>query len=449
MFDVVLNNGLLIDPESKTPSVGSIGIREGRIAAVSPAPLTGKRTVDVRGYAVSPGWIDAHTHTDGNPRCAELLLCQGVTTAVSGNCGLSPFDIKAFFDRQDENGFLLHQAEYIGHSFTLRGAVGLRSTHEPASPNQIAEMERLAEQALLNGACGISFGLDYAPGSSFDEVLALSRTAAKYGRTISVHTRMKTAKDLDSVREVVRIGRMTGVRIIISHFVYQYGEGIMDDALKLVDDARRDGLDLFIDSGMYTPWATSIGTATYDESNISTNNWKADDMLVASGKYTGKRLDRTIYRELRTKSPNECVIYFVGQDKDIYKALRKPYAMPSSDAAQYAPGEGHPQIAGTFPRYFRKMVRERGDLALPEAIRKATLLPAQVFGLPGKGSLRIGADADLTVFDPGVITDKANFPDRGRPDALPEGIHSVFLNGTEVVTNGAYNGKAKGKSIRF
>ncbi len=449
MFDVVLNNGLLVDPENLTQYIGSIGITGSRIAEISTQPLEGSRTVDAQGLVISPGWIDAHTHTDGEPYCAELLLCQGVTTAVSGNCGLSPLCMKAFFDRQDENGFFLHQAEYVGHSFTLRGAVGLRNTHEPATERQIEEMVRLAERAMADGACGVSFGLDYAPDSSFEEVLALSRAAAKFGRTISIHTRMKSAKDLDSLREVIQIGRLTGVRIIISHFVYQYGEGIMEEALELVDNAVRSGMDLFIDSGMYTPWATSIGTATYDENNLSTNCWKIGNMLVASGKYTGRRLDQKIYQELRTDFPQECVIYFTGQEEDIYKALKKPYAMPSSDAAQYCEGEGHPQISGTFPRYYRKMVRERADLTLPEAIRKATLLPAQVFGLPGKGRLRVGADADLTVFDLHAITDRSDFPDRGRPDTLPEGIRYVFLNGVEAVSNGKFNRVKCGKSIRF
>lgn len=449
MFDVVLNNGLLVDPERMTQYIGSVGITGNKIGDISLTPLEGKRVIEAQGLVVSPGWIDAHTHVDGKQYCAELSLSQGVTTSIGGNCGLSPLHMKTFFDRQDENSFVLNQAEFIGHTFTLRGAVGLNNIYQPANQDQIAQMVRLAERAIGHGACGVSFGLDYAPGSSFEEVLALSDTAVKHGRMVSIHTRMKNTKDLDSLEEVVKIGQITGARIVISHFVYQYGEGIMDEALELVDKAIRSGVNLFIDSGMYTPWATSIGTATYDETNVSTNCWKMGDMLVASGKYTGQRLDRTIYNELRTSSPQECVIYFTGRKEDIYKALRRDYAMPSSDTAQYQNGEGHPQIAGTFPRYFREMVRERGDFNLPEAIRKATLLPAQVFGLTGKGRLRVNADADLVVFNLHTITDKSDFPDRGRPDALPEGISYVFVNGTEAVSKGKYNGVKSGKSIRF
>lgn len=449
MYDIVVNNGLLVDPELMTQTIGSIGIKDGKISVISSEPLMGAQIIDASGLVVCPGFIDPHTHIDGQSCCAELSLHQGVTTAVGGNCGLSPICLSAFFEEQDRNGFVINQAEFIGHSFSMRKAVGLQDVYAPATPKQVDQMVYLAERGLEQGACGVSFGLDYAPGSSHEEVLALSKTAAKYNRTIAIHTGMKDSKDLDSLIEVIGIGRVTGARILVSHFVYQYGEGIMDEALELVDRAISSGVDLFIDSGMYTPWATSIGTATYDEKNIAANSWRFGDMLVATGKYNGRRLDRETYDELRSNSPDECVIYFTGEEQDIYKALRKSYAMPSSDTAFYEKGEGHPQIAGTFPRYIQKMVRERKDLSLTEAIRKVTLLPAQTIGLTHKGRLSVNSDADLVAFDLDTITDNAEFSDHGSPDALPEGIEHVLVDGVEVLTHGKYNKLKCGKSIRF
>jgi N-acyl-D-amino-acid deacylase len=196
---------------------------------------------------------------------------------------------------------------------------------------------------------------------------------------------------------------------------------------------------------MYTPWATHIGAALFNEDYMETNGWDLKDILVVTGQYNGKRLNQEIYRELRDSAPHTAVVVFTGIEEEIYLALNHPFAMPSTDTGAYAPGEGHPQIAGSFPRYFKKMVTERYELNLMEAVRKATLLPAETLGLDCKGRLREGMDADVVVFDIHTIADKADF---GLPDAPPVGIDYVFVNGRLAIDRGNLVDTHAGKAVR-
>lgn len=445
MYDIVLKHGILIDPEKLTRSYGNVGIANGKIAAITKQDIHGIQEIDVSGRMVSPGFIDIHGHIDLDDYCGELSLRQGITTTVGGNCGVSPLNIDAFFKRQEKRGFIVNQAELIGHSISLRGDVGARDPLKPATSEQLARMEAMVEKAFEEGACGLSLGLAYAPGSSNDEVFRLSQIAARYGRVVAVDTRMLTSIDMYSLVEAIMIARQTGARVQVSHFVYQYGTGIMEEALAVIDRARAEGMDIRFDSGMYTEWATHIGAVLFDEHSMQENGWSLNDILVITGKYNGQRLNMERYRELRSHAPHTSVVVLTGVEEEIYMALNHPYAMPSTDTGAYAPGEGHPQIAGSFPRYFRKMVVERCELNIMEAVRKATLLPAETLGFNSKGRLREDMDADLVVFDIHSIADKADF---GRPDALPEGIDYVFVNGTLVLAQGKIMNDKAGKAVR-
>ncbi|WP_312199142.1 N-acyl-D-amino-acid deacylase family protein [Anaerospora hongkongensis] len=445
MFDIAIVNGILIDPEKLTRMVGNVGIKDGKIALITKDEICGKQQIDAAGRIVCPGFIDIHGHVDQDHYCGELSLRQGITTTVGGNCGASPLDINAFFSAHELHGFVINQAEMIGHSMSLREAVGAGDPLLPATPEQLARMEYLVEQAFEDGACGLSLGLAYAPGSSNDEVMRLSQLAARYGRVVAVDTRMITSSDMYSLVEAVAIARETGARIQVSHLVYQYGTGMMEEALAVINRARGQGLDIRFDSGMYTQWATHIGAVLFDEDYMEVNGWKPEDILVITGKYNGRRLTMDIYRELRTNAPHTAVVVFTGIEEEIYMALNHPFAMPSTDTGAYDPGEGHPQIAGSFPRYFRKMVVERYELNLMEAVRKATLLPAETLGFNSKGRLRQGMDADLVVFDIHGINDKADF---GLPDASPEGIDYVVINGKLALAKGEVKDSRAGRAIR-
>lgn len=288
MLDIAINHGTVIDTVSRKQQKLHIGIKEGQIVTISESPLEASMMIDASSLIVSPGFIDPHGHIDGYEYSGELSVCQGITTSVGGNCGLSPIDFKEFFGKQTEQGFPLNQAELIGHSFSLRKEVGIKDVYTKASVEQLLKMEALAEQALKDGACGISFGLDYSPGASMEEVMTLARLCAKYNRVMPIHTRLFTLYDLYSLYEILSIAKHTNVKLLISHFVYQYGEGILEDALKIVDKAIGQGMPIMIDSGMYTDWATFIGTATFDEQTLGDNNIAFSNLVVATGTQIGR-----------------------------------------------------------------------------------------------------------------------------------------------------------------
>ncbi|MGI6068978.1 MAG: amidohydrolase family protein [Blautia sp.] len=448
MLTAAVNHGVIIDVIEKKQKKLNIGIMGDKIAVLSETPLKAEHVIDASGLLVSPGFIDVHGHVDGDLYAGELCACQGITTTVGGNCGYSPADLKTFFEEQDAHGFPIHQAMLIGHGIPLRRAAGLFDPYQAGNPEQIEIMADMAEKALKDGACGISFGLDYVPGCSLEEVLALARLCKKWDRICPVHTRLLTDKDIYSLYELIFAAERTGAHILISHFVYQYCCGLVKEGLAMVDKARKRGLNLHIDSGMYTNWTTYFNTPTYDYNNIKNNNWKWEQMVVATGPYKGRVMDEELYFHMKENDPEESVILFEGEEREVFDCLQKPYAMPSTDIGAYKEGEGHPQIAGSFPRYFRKMVVEEKLLSLEEAVYKATLLPAEVFAFEKKGRILPGMDADLTIFDIRTICDKATYPHLGLPDARPEGIPYVMVGGVLAVDQGCYRNTRSGQTIR-
>ena len=300
-------------------------------------------------------------HADGDVACAEKLLAQGVTTAIGGNCGFSPLDVPSFLSGEDEKGFPIHQAEFIGHSVALRKGADLRSPYEAAGLSQLNTMKGLARAALDGGACGISFGIQYAPGTTLAEMRDIAAVAAAYGRLISVHARLNYPNDFDSLRETLDLAKQTGARVLVSHLAYMYADGRMEEALALLAEYRALDLDVWADSGMYTAFQTYAGTPCFDDKHIADYGWRYTNFLAASGRYAGQYLDKERFLDIRTNSPDDSLICFTGVERDIYTALKFPGVILSSDSGATAPGQGHPQGAGNFARFFRVMVRERKD----------------------------------------------------------------------------------------
>nr|MDD6335337.1 amidohydrolase family protein [bacterium] len=420
--------------------------------AIGQAPGDGRLTLDAAGRVVCPGFIDVHAHIDGDKpwdlveRCAGLSLAQGVTTLISGNCGFSPVPIGPFLARIDK-GFPVHVGELVGASGPMRRQVGLKGNHDVANAQQIASMQHMCREAIREGALGISFGPGYVPGTSLEEMIALSRVAADQGCICAIDTRMEGPEDLYSLQEAIEMARHGGGKVQVSHFVYQYGEGVMSCALEMMEQARQSGLSLWADSGMYVYWASGVGAELFREDYVLDTPGLLHQLLMATGEHTGQRLDEALYRHVRQEHANDSVICLTGMLESIDEALRAPYVMPSSDTAPYMPGQGHPQVAGSFAGFFAR-VREHGLMPLEEAVYRATYLPAVTFNLSGKGRLELGADADLTVFDPSTIRDRARFCDQGRPDEMPEGIQYVLVDGKLAIDHGLPTAACAGRALK-
>lgn len=448
-YDYVIKNGTIIDPKNKRSTVAHIGISNGKISEITREEIIGDTILDATGKIVCPGIIDIHTHVEGNRDCAEVLNAMGVTTVYNGNCGMSPEDLKGFLENQEKEGFLINQIEQVGHT-TLRESVGLTDRYRAADYKQIEKMKILAEEAFKMGVNGLSFGLEYVPGSSKEEVLELSKVAARYGKLISIHTRSDCYGGLSTLREAIDIIRKTGAAVNISHLTYQFGMGMATEALHMIEDAIREGLDISVDSGLYSGFATSIGSAVFDEGCIDKWNCDYSSLIAGTGKYRGQRLNRKMYEELRRDYPEETGIGMVGKESEVFEILEKPYVMVCTDAGTlYDNGvPGHPQDAGTYPKFFKTMVREQNRISIIDAIRKCTYMPAERLGLKGKGTIEIGADADILIFDLNTIEDKADYPCFGETDTRPEGIEYVFVNGVMTVKGKEIFDVKPGKILR-
>lgn len=449
MYDIAIKNGSIIDPVAKKITVANLYIKDGSISEISREDRQAAESIDATAKYVSPGFIDIHGHIEGHKANGALLCQQGVTTVVNGNCGIGQQNIGSFLNEQSKSGFIINQLELSGAS-TLRERVGQQDRYAPLSPEQLEAANALLEEDLQAGAAGLSFGLEYMPGSSHEEVITLSKTAAKYGKPVGIHIRTDCYKGLTALEEAIDISRLTGAGVQISHVVYQFGFGMMQPALELIDKAVTEGYDISCDSGMYTSFATHIGTAVFDEECFE--KWKCSygSIIAANGKYAGQFLTKESYEDLRKNYPGDAAIAMIGKPYEIAMAFALPYMMVSSDAGVNQTDDtskGHPQDAGTFPRFIRELVRERNQLTLVDAIRRVTILPAERMGLSHKGRITVGNDADITVFDLNTITDNSQFPHIGKPDALPSGIEAVIVGGAISINNKKVLCSKAGKAI--
>jgi len=447
MSELFISGGIVIDPEKKEKYKADVLVQDGVIAAIGDltAPK-GAQVIDAAGSYVCPGFIDPHGHIDGHEYTAELSLLQGVTTTIGGNCGFSPLDMEAFFAGQ--NAFPIHQAEMIGMC-ALREAAGVNDPFQAASEEQVDRMAALCDQALRSGACGVSLGPAYTPGSSILEMQALCRVARAHGKSVSIDTRMNSMTDLDSLQEAIDLAAHSGCRMIVSHFVYQYGVGVEDEAMAMVDHARGMGVDIVFDSGMYKDWCSSIGAALFEPGIMRANGIELYHLRMITGEHIGVVPDEALYLHLREQHPGDAVVVNTGSQRAVYAIARHPLCMISTDTGAYKPGEGHPQIAGSFPRFLREMVIDRAELSWEDAIAHITLLPAQMLGLKKKGRMKAGCDADLVIFNPQTLCDRADFPGLGMPNAAPEGIDTVIVSGEIAARNAKPTGARAGRAIRL
>jgi dihydroorotase len=430
-FDVVIAGGRVMDPDSGLDAVRHIGIRNDRIAAISEQPLAGAIILPAAGRVVAPGFIDLHAHGQ-SPEANEYQVRDGVTTALELEVGV-PF--VADFLRERAGKALVNFGATVSHG-ALRtlsiGELGARAGenlmqqgryHSLDKPEQFASLASRLETGLREGALGIGMAHQYYPAASRQEIFRVFQMAARWKTPVFVHVRSMT---IDAMQEVIANAAATGAPLHIVH-VNSMSLGAIAPVLELIGAARARGLDITTEAYPYT------AASTYLESTMFDSGWQ--ERLGISypdlqWQDTGERLTQTTFERYRARGG--VVIMHLMKPEWIEKAISTPFVMIASDGMPYAPG-AHPRSAGTFSRVLGVYVREKKVLTLMDALRKMTLMPAERLHLANKGRLRVGADADITVFDPERVLDMATFEGGLK---FSQGIEHVLVNGVAVVRDG-------------
>ena len=496
-YDLLIRNARVVDGTGNPWFRADVGIRDGRIAAVGKlAGDTAARTIDAAGRVVAPGFIDVHTHVEGTvekvPR-GDNYVMDGVTTVVTGNCGGSEADLAAFFARIEKLGLGLNVASLVGHN-TVRSKV-MGTANRQATPEEIARMQEMVEAGMRDGAVGFSTGLIYIPGtySNADEVVALAKAAAKHGGVYASHMRDEGEKILEAIDEAVRVGRESGMAVQLSHFKIDTKRlwGMSEKSIALVEKFRREGVDVVVDQYPYERSSTNLGitlpTWVFADgkskerlSDPATRKKIAKEMeqrvkrlghkdysyaVVAACKFDrsleGKsitEINRLKGRKKKIKEEVQTImdlqlqggaqmVYHSMGEKDVDRILRYPNTAIGSDGGirEFGSGVPHPRSYGTNARVLAEYVRKRNVITLEDAIRRMTSLPARTFGFRDRGLVREGYQADLVLFDPARVEDKATYQ---QPHQFSEGFDFVLVNGKPIVEEGKLTEARPGKVLR-
>lgn len=450
VYDRVIINGRVMDPESGLDAVRNVGIRGSAIAAISVAAIAGKDTIDARGLVVAPGFIDLHDHWQ-TPSGYRFAALDGVTTALELEGGAWPV---AQWYQEREGKSLINFGATVSHG-AVRGEV-VRSSgsldaaktaqdtivfrnpwaYLRANTDQVAQIQQLTVRGLDEGALGIGFGLAYTPAAGRDEIFRLFQTGASYGVTSFVHVRHASLSvnmgSIDAAQEVIADAAAAGASL---HIVHVTSTGLSDTpvVLDMIEGARKRGVDVTTELYPYEAASTSIQAAIFDPGWQDRLGVKEDAVLYVR---TGERLTPESFAKYRRQG-GTIVIFVIPKDA-MYAAARAPGVMIASDGVEIVNNTGHPRGAGTFARVLGRFVRDEKVLSLMDAIRRMTLLPARRLeayspAMKRKGRLRVGADADIAVFDPNTVIDNATFE---KPEQPSSGISFVLVNGVPVVRDG-------------
>ena len=448
-------NGSIPDFNSMKLEIADIGIKDGKISEIAKqGGLKGayEKEIDARGMIVSPGFVDIHMHEevigetmDGDDYdIANRMLLMGATTCVGGNCGNNRQSVKEFFRFIDKNGAPVNYLQFTGHNF-LRAKVGIDDRYRAATADEIEKMGKiLREDILEQGAIGLSFGLEYSPGITLDEILSLTEYVKDLDILLSAHFRKDAKYAIESIKELIEISKKTGKAMQISHLGSCSAYGMMKESLDLIKEARDEGLDITADCYPYDAFSTYIGSAVFDEGCFELWNKTYQDILLTEEPYKGVYCNEELFNRVRKEHPQMLVVAFVMNEEEVVEAIKSPFVYVASDGL-YRKGQGHPRGAGTFPRVLGKYVRDDKELSLVEAIKKMTIDPAKRLGLDEKGSIKESMDADIVIFDPEEIIDKADFMN---PTVPPKGIKYVVIDGKIAVKENEIFEKRIGKAIR-
>jgi N-acyl-D-aspartate/D-glutamate deacylase len=444
-YDIVIRGGRVLDPETGLDGIRNIGISGGKIASLSTGALNGKQTVDANGLIVAPGFIDLHSHGQ-TPENYRYKAMDGVTTALELEVGVSPV---AEWYAAREGKTLINFGASSGHiparMAVMKDTGGLlprdEAMNRPATPEEQKATEALVQKGLDEGGLGMGMGITYTPTATPDEILNLFYIAARYKRPVFVH--MRGGNVIASLQEVITDAVVSGAPLHVVH-INSAATAKTPQALAMIEGAHARNLDVTTEAYPYTASMTEIASAAY-------SNWESQGAEYFSRllwPLTGERLTRESFERYRKQGG--FVISFGNTEEMVRTAVSHPLVMIASDGI-IENGKGHPRGAGTYARVLGKYVREEKALTLMDAIRKFSLMPAQRLQsmspqMRQKGRLKVGADADISIFDPSRVIDKATFENAAQ---YSDGFRYVLVGGTFVVRDGKLQeGVAPGHGIR-
>lgn len=446
-----IKNGRVIDPKNKLDSKLNLLIDDGKIVEISFAEHEADIVIDAVNQIICPGFVDIHMHEDPYDSkkdkfeigIFECMAKMGVTTAIGGNCGVGPMDGSLYLDAVDKHGAPVNVGLLVAHN-SLRQQVNQKDKYKPVQDEtKLFKMKFLAEEQLEKGLLGISFGIRYIPGITEKELLTISEAAINKHKIVAAHIRDDAQGVIDSTKELIKIGQKLDVKIQNSHIGSMGAYGQMEELLRLMDYYRMNGIDIGFDCYPYSAFSTGIGETTYDDGFLERYNTTYESIEVAEGEYAGQRLNKSLFTKLRKEKPQTITIAHVMDENEIEMAITHPNTIVASDGFMHNL-QGHPRASGTFPRVISKYVKENKTLTLNEAIAKMTIMPAERLGIK-KGSLEIGRDGDIVIFNLEKIQDASNFERSFLP---PQGISRVIINGKIAVENNKVIGDSLGKSVR-
>jgi N-acyl-D-aspartate/D-glutamate deacylase len=446
-YDLVLANGRAMDPETNLDAPRNVGIRGGKIAAVSASALEGRTLLDVKGLVVTAGFIDLHSHGQ-TPENYGYKARDGVTTALEMEVGVNP--VAAWYAAREGKARVNFGATsgHIPAAMAVLHDSGLLLPRDTAAtrtptPEEQKQIVELVRQGLDEGALGIGMGIAYVPKTTREQILEIFQLAAHRRVPIYVHMRASGPLDpgvIDSLQEVLADAASTGASLHVVH-ITSMGVRQTPVCLRMIAGARARGLDVTTEAYPYTAGMTDISSAVFDE------GWQGRTGGIGYGDLqwalTGERLTADTFARYR-KTGGMVILHSIPEEM-VRVAMADPSVMIASDGI-LDNSKGHPRAAGSYARVLGRYVREQHALSLMDALRKMSLLPAERLGIQTKGRLEVGADADITVFDPDRVIDRATFEN---PAQYSEGIPLVLVNGVVVVRDGQLvEGAAPGRGLR-
>lgn len=439
-YDLVIANGRVMDPESGLDAPRNVGMTGGKILAVSAGGLSGKQTIDAKGLVVAPGFIDLHEHGQ-EPRNYQFQAHDGVTTSLELEAGTD--DVRNWYAKR-EGKSLINFGVSIGHIPVRMRIMGDPGTflptgaamRRPATEQELAKMLEEIEKGFQQGALAEGMGVNYTPAASHWEIVEMFRIAAKQGASVHVHLRFGGIKEpttgLAALEEVIAAAASTGAPL---HVVHITSMGLKDtpQLIDMVAGAQKRGLDVTTECYPYTAGSTALQSAIFEPGWQESMGITYKDVQWAE---TGERLTAETFEKYR-KQGGIVVIHSIPEEAARI-AVGNPMIMIASDGMPITGTKVHPRGQGTFSRVLGHYVREEKALDLMSALKKMTLMPAQRLEkrapmFKDKGRIRVGADADITVFDPNRVIDKATYEE---PLQYSEGIQFVLVNGVPVVKDG-------------